>query len=168
MLLTVPAVAVKLAVVAPAATVTDAGTVSAALLSETVTLEPPAGAAAERLTVQFDLAPEARAAGVHCREETETVELTLMTPPLAETLTAAPAGDAPTTLVMEIASDELLLLLERVAVTTATTPEAIPDAFRPLARQVRDPAPETQLSVLPALVRAAPAVAFRELMSLGE
>jgi hypothetical protein len=46
------AVALNVAVVAPAATVTDACTVSEALLLASVTLEPPAGAAWERVTVQ--------------------------------------------------------------------------------------------------------------------
>jgi hypothetical protein len=38
------AVALNVAVVAPAATVTDAGTVSKVLLLPSVTLDPPAGA----------------------------------------------------------------------------------------------------------------------------
>jgi len=40
----VPAVAAKVAEVTPAATATDAGTVSEALLSESATTVPPAGA----------------------------------------------------------------------------------------------------------------------------
>jgi hypothetical protein len=42
---TVPAVAVKLPVVAPAATETDAGTVNAVLLSDVATVVPPTGEA---------------------------------------------------------------------------------------------------------------------------
>ena len=49
---TVAAVAVKLAVVAPPFTATDAGTVAEALLLDRPTLAPPAGAAALRVTVQ--------------------------------------------------------------------------------------------------------------------
>ena len=45
LLLMVPVVAVKVAEVAAAATVTDAGVVKAALLSDNVTLAPPVGAA---------------------------------------------------------------------------------------------------------------------------
>jgi hypothetical protein len=69
---TVPAVAVKLAVVEPAATVTEAGTVSAVLLSETATLEPPVGAACDSVTVQVALPPETTVAGVHCSADTVT------------------------------------------------------------------------------------------------
>lgn len=49
---TVATVAVKLAEVAPAATVTEAGTVTAELLLARVTLIPPVAAVAVRLTVQ--------------------------------------------------------------------------------------------------------------------
>jgi hypothetical protein len=46
------AVALKFAVVAPAATVTEAGTVSDALLLESVTADPPVGAICVRVIVQ--------------------------------------------------------------------------------------------------------------------
>jgi hypothetical protein len=72
LVVTVPAVAVKFAVVAPAATVADAGTVSAALLSEIVTAVPPAGAACDMVTVHVELAPEAILAGVHASDDTVT------------------------------------------------------------------------------------------------
>ena len=52
MLLMVAVVALKVAVVAAAATVTDAGTVRVALLFERVTLAPPVGAGWVRVTVQ--------------------------------------------------------------------------------------------------------------------
>jgi hypothetical protein len=67
--LTVPAVAVKLPVVDPAATVTEAGTVSAALLSETAT-EVLAVGAADNVTVQVDVAPDAIEEGEHCSDDT--------------------------------------------------------------------------------------------------
>ena len=51
--------------VAPAATVTDAGVVSAVLLSDTVTAVPPVGAAAEIVTVQLVLPPDTTEVGVH-------------------------------------------------------------------------------------------------------
>ena len=63
--MTEPAVAVKVAVEAPAATVTEAGTVREVLLSVIVTLEPPVGAACESVTVQVELAPAAIVAGEH-------------------------------------------------------------------------------------------------------
>ena len=61
---TAAAVAVNVAVVAPAATVTEAGTVRAMLLLERSTAAPPAGAAAVSLTVQAAEEPEATLVGV--------------------------------------------------------------------------------------------------------
>jgi hypothetical protein len=48
-------VAVKLAVVDPAATVTEAGAVTAELLLATLTANPPLGAAAFSVTVQLSV-----------------------------------------------------------------------------------------------------------------
>ena len=53
-----------------AATVTDAGTVSAALLSESATVAPPVGAALVRVTVQVAVELEAIVVGEHCKLET--------------------------------------------------------------------------------------------------
>ena len=59
-----------------AATVTEAGTVKAALLVlASVTLAPPAGAAFESVTVQVVEAFDARLAAAHCSEETEIVDV---------------------------------------------------------------------------------------------
>ena len=54
-MLTEVTVAVKLAVVAPAATVTDAGTVTAVLLLARLTMSPPLAAAALNVTVQLSV-----------------------------------------------------------------------------------------------------------------
>ena len=67
MLTTVPAVAVNVTVVAAAGTVTDVGTVSKALLLESETSDPPAGAAPESVTVQVEAALLARLAGAQTR-----------------------------------------------------------------------------------------------------
>ena len=69
----VPAVTTKVAEVEPAATVTEAGVVSSELLSESVTKDPPTGAAAVRVTVQVLIAPEARLVGVQANEDKATV-----------------------------------------------------------------------------------------------
>jgi hypothetical protein len=61
------AVALNVAVVAPAATVTDAGTVREALLLASVTFEPPAGAAGAIVTVHVLTAPCPRLAGLQER-----------------------------------------------------------------------------------------------------
>jgi len=66
------AVALKVAVVAPAATVTDAGTVSRVLLLATVTLDPPVGAAWVRVTVQVLTALCPRLVGLQATPETTT------------------------------------------------------------------------------------------------
>jgi hypothetical protein len=59
----VPAVAVKVALEEPAATVTEAGTVRAATLLESATAAPPEAAAADSVAVQVDVAPAARLTG---------------------------------------------------------------------------------------------------------
>ena len=78
MLLTAVVVALKLAEVADAATVTDAGTESAELLLERVTAAPPAGAGCDRVTVQVLEAFGPRLAGLQAREETRTGATRLM------------------------------------------------------------------------------------------
>ncbi len=75
--------AVKVAEVAAAATETEAGTESAALLSERVTEAPPAGAALVRVTVQVVEAFGPMLEGLQAREET-TTEATRVTVALAE------------------------------------------------------------------------------------
>ena len=65
----VPAVAVKVAVVDPAATATDPGTVSAAVLLDSVTVPPPVF---DSVTVQVLVPPVPRVAGVHDTELTTT------------------------------------------------------------------------------------------------
>ena len=70
---TVPAVAVKFAVVAPAVTVTDAGTVRAALFEESPTDAPPVSAAELSVTVQEVVPLEATELGEHDRPETTGV-----------------------------------------------------------------------------------------------
>jgi hypothetical protein len=61
---TVPAVAVKVAVVALCGTVTEPGTDTAAFELESVTVIPPAGAAAEMVTVPWAVCPPRIEAGV--------------------------------------------------------------------------------------------------------
>jgi hypothetical protein len=65
-------VALNVAVVAAAATVTDAGTVKAALLSEIAIAAPPVGAALLSVTVQVLEAFGPRLVGLHASEETTT------------------------------------------------------------------------------------------------
>ncbi len=60
-----PAVAVKLAEVAPDATLIEPGTVNAVTLLESVTVMPPVPAGCDSVTEQADVPPEPRLAGVH-------------------------------------------------------------------------------------------------------
>ena len=69
---------------APAATVTEAGAVNAELLSETVTAEPPVGAAADSVTVQVEVAPEAMFVGEQTSLETVTAGVVTVTAAVAE------------------------------------------------------------------------------------
>ena len=62
----------KLAVVAPAATMTDAGTVSVVLVLVSVTNAPPAGAALLNVTAQVLEAFCPRLVGLHASEDTTT------------------------------------------------------------------------------------------------
>jgi hypothetical protein len=66
------AAALNGAVVAVAGTVTDAGTVSKALLLASVTAEPPVGAVCVRLTVQLLTPLCPRLVGLHVTPDTST------------------------------------------------------------------------------------------------
>jgi len=68
----VAVLALKLPVVAPAATVTEVGTVSAAWLLLKDTAAPPAGAGLVSVTVQELEAFDPRLVGLHAREDTST------------------------------------------------------------------------------------------------
>jgi hypothetical protein len=66
----VPALAAKVAEVAVAAMVSEAGTVNEELLPETATTVPPGGAGWFRVTVHVVEAPELTLVGLQAREET--------------------------------------------------------------------------------------------------
>jgi len=78
LLLMVAVVALKVAVVAAAATVTDAGTVSVGSVLVRVTLAPPVGAAWVRVTVQVLEEFGPRLVGLQASEETSTGATRLM------------------------------------------------------------------------------------------
>lgn len=73
------AVAVKVAVVAPAFTVTEAGTVSRPVLLPNVTVAPPAGAVWVSVVVQLEVPPPLKLPGVH--DIRETAGTTMLPPP---------------------------------------------------------------------------------------
>src|SRR5579863_10088885 len=97
-----PAVALKVAVVAPAAIVTEAGTVIKALLLLSVMLVPPGGAGCETSTVQVltPLAPTL--AGLHAIPET-VVSTTIPLVP-AGTVNPEPLALTPIALTTDIAA----------------------------------------------------------------
>jgi hypothetical protein len=88
-----PAVAVKVAVVEPAGTVTVAGVVRAVVLLASVVTAPPVAAAALRVTVHVTLALGATAPLAQAREETSTGTFkesdALAEEPLSEAVTVA-------------------------------------------------------------------------------
>ncbi|MGO9256250.1 MAG: hypothetical protein ACLQU1_08115 [Bryobacteraceae bacterium] len=158
----VPVVALKLAVVAAAATVTDAGTVSEVLLLDRVTTAPPAGAAWVKVTVQVDVEFEAKVLGEHRRPVMPLRTVTV--PPLPAMVVPIPAGDAPRAPIMEIGTTEPPAAVPSVTVAVATVPLAIGVAFRPVATQVTDPLAAPQATVLPTAVSAGPDTILMEAM----
>ena len=72
------AVALNVALLAPAETVTDAGTVSETLLLASVALDPPVGAAWDSVTVQVLTALCPRLVGLQATPETSTGASRLM------------------------------------------------------------------------------------------
>jgi hypothetical protein len=83
-----PVVTLKVADVAPAATVTDAGVLSAVLESVKVTTAPPAGAAAVRVTVQVPDAFAPILLGLHVTVDTNAVAVVAVTVRLVDPLIA--------------------------------------------------------------------------------
>src|ERR1035438_849968 len=94
------AVALKVAVLAPVATVTDAGTVSETLLLASVTLEPPAGATEFKVAVQLAAALGFRFAGLHVRDDmVGTITIAFVT---AGAVSPLPIASTTTGLIMVI------------------------------------------------------------------
>ena len=85
--------AVNAAVVAPAATVTDAGTVTALLLLARLTLVPPVGAAPDRVTV-------------HASDSDPVIDVLLQ-----ESVLTVGATAAPVPLMLIVAVDALLVIV---------------------------------------------------------
>ncbi len=136
----VPAVAVNVALVAPAGTVTDAGTVVSGLLLESVATIPPVGAAWLRVTVQVEEPAVVSAAGLQFRLLMLTGTPTVMLPPVALEAMLVPVDDAAET------ADTLIgivpdALADRVTLIVASVPFWIVLAFNPLTMHVTVPLP---------------------------
>ena len=148
--------ALKVAEVAAAVTVTEAGPVRVGLVLDRVTIAPPVGAALVRVTVQVleELGP--RLVGLQVSAEISTGATTEMLPPVADMGMAFPAADAPKVLPTPTVSE--LALGASTTVTTATLPFGIMFVLSPVATQIYELAPPAQLMPLPEDVRAAAGV----------
>jgi hypothetical protein len=161
-----PLAALNVAEVAPAATVTEAGTVSTVLLVFSVTMAPPLGAPALKVTVHTALLVLLNVEGLHDTPVTVGKGVVPVTvPPVPDRVMLLPVPE--TAAVLLNAIEALLTPDANESVTTATVPFEILPAFMPDTRQVYAPEAATQLIVLDALVAAVPALAEMETTLLG-
>jgi hypothetical protein len=153
-----PAPAVNVALEAPAATVTEAGTVRKVLFENRETVKE-LEAVAVRFTVQVALAPAARVLGLHDTEfNAADNALTVTVPLLVVVATASPRTVALTALMTSTASEVLPSVGESVNATAATTPFPIVLVLTPISRQVVETVSLVQEICLPAAAAAAPAL----------
>src|SRR5271169_1813337 len=129
-------VALKVAEVAAAATVTDAGTVRVELVLVRVTVAPPAGAAPLRVTVQVEVPELFKVAGRQARDLTvgKSAAPPVTVPPVAERKMAFPPGNDAVLLLTPITV--VVTPAAMVRFTTATVPFEMMPAFIPEATQV--------------------------------
>src|SRR5690242_11020912 len=149
-------VAVNPAVVAPAATVTEAGTLTAPLLLDRDTVAPPPGAPCVSVTVHEDVPGALTVVGLHETLLRLVGALTVMLPPVPVAEALVPSGATADTFVTAILTVPDAPP-ESVALTTATVPLAIAVWLSPDNTQVYDPLPLEQLIDLDAAVAAGPA-----------
>jgi hypothetical protein len=160
----VPAVAVKAAVVDPAATATDPGTISAAVLLDSVTVPPPAFVS---VTVQLLVPLLLSVAGVQLKPaKTGGAAGAVTVPPVPLMQSAFPSSVEPSVL----ATPMLVLATPpaMVTVTSATTPFCIRVEFKPASRHRYVPELEEQLIDFPAVTPVPAATAFIETTSVVE
>jgi hypothetical protein len=164
---TAAAVAVNVAVVNPALTVTEAGTVTEALLLDRLTLAPPAGAAAVRVTVQVLVPGVTTEAGVQLRLA-GCGRVMVTVPPAVITAIGSPPGVVPSAPAICTVDDVLLVVGETVNVAVATTPEAMAVVFSPVTRQIIEPPPPLQATDLSAALAAGPVLTVSPEKSAAE
>ena len=149
--------ALKVAEVAAGATPTDVGTVRVELVLIRVTIAPAEGAGPLRVTVQVEAAKPFSVAGRQESELTAGNEATTLTvPPVAESRMAFPELEDAMLLLIPIAA--AVRPGPMVRVTIPTTPLEMIPAFIAEAMQVYVPEALEQFNVLPAAVRASPAL----------
>jgi hypothetical protein len=164
-----PAVAVKAAELQPSATVTEAGVARVALSPARLTIEPPAGATCDRVTVQMAEALETSELGEQANAATlagDPDELADIDPPVADTGMEPADADAPNALIIPMFVS--VALGDNVNWADAITPFGMTLPFKPATRQVKVPAPAAQLTLFPASVRAdAPVTVTAEMLADG-
>lgn len=99
---------VNVAEVAPAGTVTLAGTDAAALLLESATETPPAGAAELSVTVPFELVPPLTLVGLRVRDATPGPDACGLTVSVAERVTPPPVTEIVTSVCVVTACVKML------------------------------------------------------------
>jgi hypothetical protein len=151
----------------PEGTVTEAGRVNAGLLEDSATVAFPLGAAAESVTVQVDVEPEAKVAGEQCKLAILSGGRTVIVPPVPAMLVPFPLGEAPPAPIREIGTTEPLPAAPSVTVAVATVPLPIELAFMPAPTQVIDPPAAAQYTVFPTAVRASPGATLMEAILPG-
>jgi hypothetical protein len=150
-----PAVALNVAVVIPAGTVTDAGTVSRELLLVGITIVPPEGAARSRPTEQLAVPPGLRVPDAH--ESVERFGTAIVEDPGAETTNVLASGSAATT--FERFTEVVVAEGASVICTYATTPAPRTFVFIPINKHVYWPGvPAAQYTDFPAEVADGPSV----------
>jgi hypothetical protein len=142
-------------VVAPAATVTDAGTVSKGLLLASETTIPPTGAAEFSVVEQVEIWPPVKLPRTHVNMEREG-GIATMPPTVVNAGSAEPVGSTPTG--FDTLIDVVVAFAANVSWTLATIPAAIAFVFGPDSKQLIKPGAEAQESVFPAATDAGPAV----------
>jgi hypothetical protein len=166
---TVAAVAVNPPEVDPAATVTEAGTLSEALLSERATETPPAGAAALSVTVHELVPGVAIDPGVQVRPlKVATGCKTVTTPLAADIVICWPSAVAARGFVSATMLTGLGVSGEIVRVNVATTPLGTAFVLNPVTRQVLDPRFALHVTDFPAALATGPLVTTRPVKSIAE
>lgn len=158
---TVETVAVKFAVVAPAGTVTEDGTVTLELLSDVVTAKPPVGAAPLKVTVQAELPGLFTVEGEQLNPDSVTAGAggaIEMEAPVPVRVSGVPAAVVAVNALNVTGMVEVAAAGEIVKVTVASCPLGITVALIPNTRQVVDPTASAHEMLLPLPVADEPAL----------
>ena len=140
----VEAVAEKVAEVAPAATVTEAGTVNMPLLSDKETTAPPDGAAPLRLTVQVDVPEPEMLLGLQLSPDRGVVVGGIVTVPVVPRDVMKSPAEEEAKLLLTSTVLVRLVPVDSVRVALATMPFGIAVEFAPASRHVTVPDTELQ------------------------